>query len=205
MHHVANVHQANADAAFDGGRNVAIRKIQFRIVDGCLVGLDGALKLIRSRSLSVNLLLRNRPRFLQQSLKTLIIELCVAQLRLVTEEIGLGLGERYLVRARIYDGQQFTLGNVLTLTKIYLRELPVDSGADADGVESRDRSQAGQVHRDILLLRGGNADGNGLLAGGPGSARFAASTTAATERGKSQRNGQNRSQQIQNACNAHVF
>ncbi len=78
MDYVAGIHQPQADTPADWRRDVAIFDLKFGVVDGRLIGPNGAFELVRRRLLRVHLLLRHGAGFVQQVFEALIIQLRVA-------------------------------------------------------------------------------------------------------------------------------
>ncbi len=115
-----------------------------------------------------NLLLRNAARR-NQCCIALQVQFCVAQLRLVTEQLGLHLLELSLKWAGVDLDQQVPLLDVLPLLKVHLHDLPIDPTLDVGSVEGRDRAQAGQVNRHVLPLHLCGRHGDGVR---PGSLRL---------------------------------
>src|SRR5579862_437672 len=141
MNNVARIDLSQSDSPVEWSCDVAVNDLQLRVVDLCLIGAHGALKLVRQRLLGVDLLLRDAPRR-NQSCISVQVQLRVTQLGLVTKELGLHLLELHLVWTRVNLDQQFARSDILSLADIYLHDLPVDAALDVGGVERGHRSQA---------------------------------------------------------------
>ena len=70
---------------------MAVVDLQFGIVNRGLIGTHRPFELVRGRFLRIHLLLRYGARLFQQTLESLIIQLCVPKLRLIAIQSRLRL------------------------------------------------------------------------------------------------------------------
>src|SRR6185437_6968167 len=102
---VAGIHLAEADAAGDGGGDLAVREVQSGGLDRGLVAGHRALVLVHECSLRIKLLLGNDV-LLVQGQVALIVNLIVVIQGGVMRELALGLGKGSLVGTGINIDQQ---------------------------------------------------------------------------------------------------
>src|SRR5207253_10454481 len=100
MDNVADIHQPETGTARNGGSDLGIRELQFRIIDRGLVGLDHALDLSNRGALRIELLFCN-DLFVPKRLIPSEVGLGIAELRLVFGKLPLSLLELYLKRPRV--------------------------------------------------------------------------------------------------------
>ncbi len=142
---VSDVDESQADTAADRRSDVRVNDLKFRVVDGSLIGLDGAFKLSDLSLLRVDLLLGDDT-FLEEQLVALVVDLHVAKLRLILGKLPFGLLQHNLVGPRIDLHQGIPLSNHLSFGEVDLDDLPIDAAANGDGVERRDRAEAIEVN-----------------------------------------------------------
>jgi hypothetical protein len=104
-HSAAQVHLFQTHAPWNGSGQPGVRQLQLGVVHRCLIGLHGALQLAYQRILSVHLLAGNRI-FGQQVFVPGQVQLGVAQLRLVTRQLALGLRQLHHLGTVVQLGQQ---------------------------------------------------------------------------------------------------
>src|SRR5579862_9835339 len=168
MDDVPRIHLPQSDATVKRRRDVAIDDLQLRGIDLRLIGPDCAVQLIHQRLLRVDLLLRNASRWNQRRI-SLQVQLRIAQLCLVAKQLCLHLIELGLEGTSIDFDEQISLLDVLTLPKVHLHDLPVNSALNVGGVKCGDRTQARQVNGYVLPLHLRNGDRDGTW---PRSLRF---------------------------------
>ena len=82
MHDVADIDEAETDAAADRRSDAGIGELEFGVVNQALIRCNGAIKLANQCGLRIELLLRDDA-FFKEQLITLKIDLCILPLRLV--------------------------------------------------------------------------------------------------------------------------
>ncbi|MCY1396858.1 hypothetical protein D9M71_118430 [compost metagenome] len=147
-HQVADVQLTQAHATGDGCADPGEFKVEFGIVDRCLIGLDRALELADQRFGGVQGLLGNTV-FTVQAAIALDIDLGVFQLRLILQQGAFGLQQGVLVWARVDFGQQVAGLDHLPFFERDLDQLTADAATDVDGVQRRDRAQRLEIQREV--------------------------------------------------------
>ena len=78
--------------------------------------------------------------------------------------LACGLSQGYLIRARIDNGKQIALLNVLTFLEAHLHHLAIHTALQRNRVKRLHRAKAIQIHGQITPLRRGNSHGNSRVA-----------------------------------------
>lgn len=155
--HVSDIYEAKSDAAVYGRCDARVYELELGVIDGRLIGFDGAFKLAHQCLLAVVLLLRNDA-FLEESLIAVVVKLGIFQLSLVAGQGRFGLLEGDLVRPRVDHEQKLTLLHNLAFLKGDLDDLSIDAAFQAYRVPSLNIAEPGKVDRKIASLRRGNGD-----------------------------------------------
>ncbi len=141
---IALVNKAEAGAARDGRADRRIVELRRRRVDGRRVRGDLRDQLRDQGILGVELLLR-RITLLGERRVPLQIELGVGEVRLILRLFGFGLIERRLKWTRVNLREQIACLDHLSFLKGYYDDLPVDSRAHGDGIESLHLAEAFEI------------------------------------------------------------
>src|SRR5205807_6427975 len=129
---VANIHQAQADAATHGGGDARVDQIQLDGIDLRLVGAHRSFELSGLRSLRIELLFGNYALF-EQGLKSLQIKIGILERSLIFEQVGLHLAQLHLIRPWIDYRQQIASLDLLAFLKCYLNKLAINAALDGNG------------------------------------------------------------------------
>ena len=156
-----------------GALMVGIVELGLRVGDGGVVSRDLGGQLRDAGALGIGLLAGREFAELDEALQ---VEIGVGEIGLVLRLLGFGLIERRLVGPGIDLGQQVTLLDQLAFLEGDLVDLAVDAGSNQHGVEGLNRSETGQIDREIRLLDRRDLDRHGL----PGPAPFCALLAAAS-------------------------
>src|SRR5438046_4942767 len=108
MHDVADIDEAETDAAADRRSDAGIGELEFGVVNQALIRCNGAIKLANQCGLRIELLLRDDA-FFKEQLITLKIDLCILPLRLVFSELYLSLLQVDLERTGCDHGGKIDL------------------------------------------------------------------------------------------------
>ncbi len=112
--------------------------------------------------LRIDLLLRNHARF-EKLLIPIVVNLHVAQLRLILRELPFGLFELHLIWSRIDLDERLALVNHLPFGEIDLDDLAVHAAADGNGVVGGDGTQPVEKDRQVAARRRRNNDRHNLI------------------------------------------
>src|SRR4051812_714397 len=150
MHYVADIRLPQSNFAVDGGEDARVTKIQFCIIDGCLVRAYSPFQLAFRRFLRIEICARNDS-LLKQILITDKISLRDRKLRLVAIQRRFSLADSDLELPRIDHRQQLALFNVLAFFEINLLDGPVYARLYGHRVKSFHRAQAIQKYWYVLV------------------------------------------------------
>ena len=81
---------------------------------------------------------------------------------MIFEQSSFRLAERDFIRARIDHSQQVAFFYILSFFKRYVDKLPIKPALDHDGVERSNRSQSGEINRQIARLGFGHCHRDNL-------------------------------------------
>src|SRR5256885_4239653 len=151
MHDVADIDEAETDAAADRRSDAGIGELEFGVVNQALIRCNGAIKLTNQCCLGIELLLRDDA-FFKEQLITLKIDLGVLPLRLVFSKLSQSLLKLDLEGTRINLGEEISFVEKLTFLKRDAAELAIDATANRDGVEGGDRAKAIEIDGQIATL-----------------------------------------------------
>ena len=155
MHDVADIDEAETDAAADRRSDAGIGELEFGVVNQALIRCNGSIKLTNQCCLGIELLLWDDA-FFKEQLITLKIDLGILPLRLVFSKLSQSLLKLDLEGTRINLGEEISLVDKLTFLKRDAAELAIDATANRDGVEGGDRAKAIEIDGQIATLGGGN-------------------------------------------------
>src|SRR2546421_12937020 len=150
---VADIDEAETDAAADRRSDAGIGELEFGVVNQALIRCNGAIKLTNQCCLGIELLLRDDA-FFKEQLITLKIDLGVLPLRLVFSKLSQSLLKLDLEGTRINLGEEISFVDKLTFLKRDAAELAIDAAANRDGVEGGDRTKTIEIDRQVAALSG---------------------------------------------------
>jgi len=162
---VADIEKANPGDPVERGRQLGIAQLGLGIFDRRLIGFDRGLLLRDHRLLRGDLLLRRKSLLLQRDIPT-EVDPPIFEMGLVAGEIGLGLVELGLIRARIELSQELAFFAELAVLEIDAEDLFRDHAADRRAVQRRDIANPSQDDREIARLDGRRNDRNGRRGAG---------------------------------------
>ena len=123
-------------------RDPAIGKLDFGVVDLCLIDIYDAFVLMDRGELRVELLFRNRV-FAVSNLVTIEVDVCILEQRFVALILAFRLGQLRFKRTRIDLRQQVTLFDHLAFAIVDAHQLTINAAFDSHRVQ---QAQQNRVH-----------------------------------------------------------
>jgi hypothetical protein len=164
MHDVADVNEAQADAAADRCGDPGITELQLGIVNRPLVRFNGAIELAHKRGLGIELLLGDNA-FLEQKFESLKVNFGVPALSFILGELTLSLFELDLKGTRIDLRKNFALVNKLAFLESDVDELAIHAATNCDSIEGGDGADAVEINGQVAELRAGDDHRHGKTTG----------------------------------------
>src|SRR6266849_724388 len=163
MNDVADIDEAQPDAAADRRGDAGISELKFGVVDLTQIRRDGPIKLTDQCGLGIQLLLGNDA-FLKKKLESFEIHFSVSALGLILGELPQRLRKLDLEGTRIDLCEKIAFVDELAFLKRHSYDLPIHAAANRDGVEGGDSANAIEIDGQVATLGSGDDDRHNQVA-----------------------------------------